>query len=220
MRYYPINLDIRNRECLVVGGGKVAERKVESLLSCGARVKVISPELTPHLQGLLEEKKITYVARNYQSGDLEGVLLVIACTNDSAINASVSSEAQRRNTLCNIVDKPDLCNFTVPSVVLRGDLLIAISTGGRSPALAKKLRRELEDTYGHEYADFLRIMGAVRPRVLAKGRSQPENEAIFNRLVSSELLDWIRTKNQARIDSFLQEVLGPEFGLSKLGIKI
>jgi precorrin-2 dehydrogenase/sirohydrochlorin ferrochelatase len=219
LRYYPINLDIKDKQCLVIGGGKVAERKVETLLSCGARVRVVSPELTLHLQGLAGEKKITHAARGYQSGDLNGVFLVVACTDDPDVNIAVSSEAQRKNILCNIVDKPDLCNFIVPSMVIRGDLLITISTAGRSPALAKKLRQELEDAYGREYADFLRIMGAVRPRVLAMGRPQSENEAIFNRLVYSRLLDWIRAGDRARIDRFLQEVLGPEFGLSNLEIE-
>ncbi|MEW6328030.1 MAG: bifunctional precorrin-2 dehydrogenase/sirohydrochlorin ferrochelatase [Thermodesulfobacteriota bacterium] len=218
LRYYPINLDIKDKQCLVIGGGKVAERKVGTLLSCGARVRVVSPELTPHLQELLEAKKITREARGYRSGDLGGVFLVVACTDDPEVNTAVSKAAQGQNILCNIVDKPDLCNFIVPSMVIRGDLLITISTAGRSPALAKKLRRELEDVYGQEYADFLRIMGAVRPRVLAMGRTQSENEAIFNRLVYSELLDWIRDGDRVRIDRFLQEVLGPEFGLSTLGI--
>ncbi|MEW5949651.1 MAG: bifunctional precorrin-2 dehydrogenase/sirohydrochlorin ferrochelatase [Thermodesulfobacteriota bacterium] len=218
MRYYPINLDIKDKQCLVIGGGKVAERKVETLLSCGARVRVVSPELTPHLQGLAEEKKITHAARGYQNGDLNGVFLVVACTDDPDVNTAVSSAAQENNILCNIVDKPDLCNFIVPSMAARGDLLITISTAGKSPALAKRLRREMEDAYGREYADFLKLMGAVRPRVLAMGRPQSENEALFNRLVYSELLDWIRDGDRVRIDRFLQEVLGPEFGLSKLGI--
>ncbi len=219
MLYYPINLNIRDKRCLVVGGGKVAERKVETLLSGGAKVTVISPEITSDLRDLLEAKRIIYEARDYRRGDLQGVFLVIACTDDPAVNAAVSSEAEERSTLCNVVDKPDLCNFTVPSMVVRGDLLITISTGGKSPALAKKLRRELEEAYGREYAGFLRIMGAVRPRVLAQGRTQPENEAIFNRLVYSELLDWIRDGDRERIDRFLQEVLGPEFGLSNLEIE-
>ncbi|MDQ7837396.1 MAG: bifunctional precorrin-2 dehydrogenase/sirohydrochlorin ferrochelatase [Thermodesulfobacteriota bacterium] len=220
LRYYPINLDIKDKQCLVIGGGKVAERKVETLLSCGARVRVISPELTPYLQGLAGEKRITHTARGYQTGDLNGVFLVVACTDDPGINTAVSSAAQEKNILCNIVDKPNLCNFIVPSMVARGDLLIAISTAGKSPALAKKLRRELEDAYGREYADFLRLMGAVRPRVLAMGRPQSENEAIFNRLVYSDLLDWIRDGDRVRIDRFLQEVLGPEFGLSNLKVEL
>ncbi len=219
MRYYPINLDIKDKQCLVIGGGKVAERKVETLLSCGARIKVVSPELTPHLQGWAGEKKITHAARGYQGGDLEGVFLVVACADDPDVNTAVSSEAQRKNILCNIVDKPDLCNFTVPSMVVRGDLLITISTAGRSPALAKKLRKDLEDVYGREYAELLRIMGAVRPGVLAMGRPQSENETIFNRLVCSKLLDWIRDGDRERIDRFLREVLGPDFGLSNLGLK-
>lgn len=220
MRYYPINLDLQKRTCLVVGGGRVAERKVETLLSCGAKVKVVSPELAPHLRGRLEKGEIVYEARGYRSGDLEGIFLVIACTDDPAVNAGISREARQGNTLCNVVDKPDLCNFTVPSMVARGDLLITISTAGKSPALAKRLRRELEGRYGEEYAHLLRIMGAVRSRVLAGGRPQPENEALFQRLVDSDLLDWIRAKDRERIGRFLQEVLGPGFGLSELGIEI
>lgn len=218
MRYYPINLDIHDKLCLIIGGGKVAERKVQTLLSCGARVKVISPDLTMDLQTLLAENKITCEARGYRSGDLKGIFLVVACTDDAEVNTAVSKEAQENNILCNVVDKPDLCNFIVPSIVSHGDLTITISTGGKSPALAKRLRRELEDMYGGEYALFLRIMGAVRPKVLAWKKPQAENELLFNRIVNSELLDLVKKGDYAQVDGLLKGMLGPEFGLAALGI--
>lgn len=220
MLYYPINLNIRNKQCLVIGGGKVAERKVETLLSCGAKVKIVSPELTEGLRKILTEEEVTYAERGYRGGDLEGVFLVVACTDDREVNVAVSNEAQGKNILCNVVDKPDLCNFIVPSIVSRGDLMITISTAGKSPALAKRLRRELEERYGEEYEHLLKIMGAIRPKVLARNKPQSENEVVFNQIVNSELLDLIRAKDYARIDNLLEEVLGPGSGLSDLGIRL
>lgn len=219
MLYYPVNLNITGKNCLVIGGGKVAERKVEALLCCGALVKVVSPALCPGLEEMLRDGKIMYESRPYERKDLDGVFLVVASTNDTSVNDAISREAHNRNILCNIVDKPDLCNFTVPSIVRKGDLMITISTGGKSPALSKRLRREIEESYGDEYAIFLEIMGALRRKILGYGRPQAENEILFNRIVHSELLEFVRQGDSVGIDELLSSMLGPEFTLRDLGIE-
>ncbi len=148
MRYYPVYLDINGRKCVVVGGGAVGARKVNTLLACGARVTVISPEATAELNDLAEQGGISLIRRPYQSSDLDGAFMVIGATDDEAINHRVHADAEARNLLCNIVDQPRVCNFILPSIVQRGDLVIAVSTSGRSPAFAKKLRKELKSSSG------------------------------------------------------------------------
>ena len=150
----------------MVGGGEVAQRKVESLLEAGAeRVVVISPGLTQKLGALLQAKRIEHRPRGYQAGDLEGAFVVIAATDDPTVNRDVWQEAQDRSLLINVVDDPDRCNFFVPSVVRRGDLTISICTGGQDPALSARLRQELEPRFGREYAAFLEMAGTLRDRV-------------------------------------------------------
>ena len=152
MSVYPINLDLTGRNCAVIGGGAVAERKTNSLLEAGACVTIFSPELTKRLISLCESKKIVHVPRPYQSGDIENFFVVICATDNKVVNEAVAREAREKGSLVNVADAPELCDFTVPSTIVRGDLIITISTGGQSPALAKKLRLELESRYGPEYA--------------------------------------------------------------------
>jgi precorrin-2 dehydrogenase/sirohydrochlorin ferrochelatase len=167
LKSYPVSLvGLEKKRCIVVGGGEVAQRKVESLLQAGAeRVVVISPRLTSKLSALLQANRIEHRPRGYQQGDLEDGFVVIAATDDPEVNARVWQEAQERCLLINVVDDPDHCNFFVPSVVRRGDLTISVCTGGQAPALSARLRRELEPRFGREYAAFLEIAGALRERV-------------------------------------------------------
>jgi precorrin-2 dehydrogenase/sirohydrochlorin ferrochelatase len=189
-RYYPAFLDLRGKLAVVVGGGEVAERKVELLLSCGARVRVVSPQVTPALSRL--GRSIEIIPRSYQAGDLEGAVLVFAATDDPAINAAVAREARQRSTLVNVADAPDFCDFIVPSLISRGDLQIAISTGGASPALARRLRRELEEVIGPEYEELVALLESVRERVLREVADPARRRAIFDRLVNGDLLDLLR----------------------------
>jgi len=207
MRYYPIFLDIKDKPCVVIGGGNVAERKVISLLDAGARVVVISPVLTPALKKLVREKIINYCPKPYEDGDLKGFFLAYSATDNSSVNRKVFNEAKREGILLNVVDVPKLCNFIVPSVVDRGDLLIAISTSGKSPALAKKIRKHLEREFGEEYAVFLDIMGKVREKVLTRSKESDTNKRIFEKLVNSPLLEWIRKGEKEKVDRFLKEAL-------------
>jgi precorrin-2 dehydrogenase/sirohydrochlorin ferrochelatase len=211
MRYYPINLDIKNRKCLVVGGGAVGTRKVDTLLQCGADVTVISPQATDELSALAEAGKITLQKRKYSSADLEGIFLVIGATDDETLNQQISADAQSRNLLCNIADRPAVCNFILPSIVQRGDLVITISTSGKSPALAKKLRKTLERQFGGEYADLLELMGAIRKRLLRQAHEPEAHKHLFNQLIDRGLLEMIRQGKKEDIDRLLVNTLGEEF---------
>ncbi len=210
-RYYPVNLDIRDRQCLVVGGGGVGTRKVEGLRSCGARVTVVSPRLSDRLRPLAESGDIHWQNREYRSGDLEGVFLVIGATDDADLNRRIHADASKRSLLCNIADRPEVCNFILPAVVRRGDLILAVSTSGRSPAFAKKLRKELETRFGPEYADFLDLMGAVREKLLKEDHAPEAHKPLFEALIDRDLLGLIRAGDAAAIDHALAEALGPGF---------
>lgn len=192
MVFFPVCLQLESRRCMVVGGGEVARRKVEGLLACGAAVTVISPRLTPMLARRREAGELNWLAREYQEGDLAGAFLVIAATDDQAVQARIHAEAERDNLLLNVADVPKWCNLILPAVVRRGDLSIAISTGGASPALAGKLRRELEGCFGIEYEALLQLLAALRPPILARGGDHRENKRLFKALVAPDLAGWIR----------------------------
>jgi precorrin-2 dehydrogenase/sirohydrochlorin ferrochelatase len=211
MRYYPVNLDVQNRKCLVVGGGAVGTRKVDTLLQCGANVTVISPQATDELSALAEAGEITLQKREYSSADLEGIFLVIGATDDETLNRQVSADAQSRNLLCNIADRPAVCNFILPSIVHRGDLVITISTSGKSPALAKKLRKTLERQFDSEYADLLNLMGAIRKKLLRQAHEPEAHKHLFNQLIDCGLLEMIRQGKKEDIDRLLANILGEEF---------
>ena len=211
MRYYPVNLDIQNRNCLVVGGGSVGTRKVLTLLKCGARVTVVSPEMSERLEKLEPSAALTLKKRAYRSSDLDGIFLVIGATDDEPLNRKISADAENRNTLCNIADRPEVCNFILPSIVQRDDLVITISTSGRSPALAKKLRQTLEGQFGEEYGKLLKLMGAVRKKLLSQAHEPEVHKPLFEQLINSDLLAMIRDGREEEIDILLFEVLGDGF---------
>jgi len=167
--YYPIFLNISGKRCVVVGGGKVALRKVRMLLEYEARVEVISPELCSELKGLARDGKICALNREYQAGDLKGATIAIAATANSDINLKVLNEAQREAILVNVVDDPEISDFIVPAYVRRGVITIAVSTSGRSPALARKIRTRLEKEFGEEYAFLVHLIGEVRAEVKRQG---------------------------------------------------
>jgi len=167
--YYPIFLDIEGKKCVVVGGGQVALRKVRALLDHGARVEVISPDLCPGLSRMFKQGKVHAVRRDYAEGDLAGAVIVVAATNDNDLNAKVAEEARARGVLINAVDDPQHCDFIVPSHLRHGDVTIAISTGGRSPALARKIRTELEKDLAAKYAPLASLVGGVRSELKRRG---------------------------------------------------
>ena len=211
MRYYPVYLDIKDRQALVVGGGSVGSRKARTLLDCGAVVTVVSTEAGGRLVEYARQGRIELIQRPYRSSDLDGVFLVIGATNDEALNRKISADAHRRGKLCNIADRPEACNFILPSIVNRGDLTIAVSTAGKSPAFAKYLRKRLEKGFGPEYVGFLRLMGAVRSRLLAEAHDPEAHKPIFEQLIDAGLLEMIRNGNETQIDSTLKAILGPGY---------
>ena len=216
MRYYPVHLDIQNRNCLVVGGGSVGTRKVKTLLDCGARVTVISLGVSQQLRELAASGDIILAERSYQSEDLNAVFLVIGATDDEKLNQQISSDADRLNTLCNIADRPEVCNFILPSIVQRDDLVITISTSGKSPALAKKLRKTLENQFGEEYGTLLQLMGAIRKKLLQQAHEPEVHKPLFEQLINSDLIVMIQESEVEKIDSLLFEVLGEGYKFEEL----
>jgi precorrin-2 dehydrogenase/sirohydrochlorin ferrochelatase len=205
MSYYPVLLDLRGQTAFVVGGGQVAQRKIETLLEYGAEVHVITKELTSTLRDYVKAGKITWIAKEYDERELNGTFLVIAATDSTVLNRQVSQDAKRKGILVNVVDQPSDCGFIVPAVLRRGDLLIAVSTSGSSPMLAKKIRQALEGQFGEEYEMFLNLMGALRKEILGQGLSQDENHRIFQALVESPLLDAIAQRRWDEVASIVHE---------------
>lgn len=204
MNYYPVFLDLSGLPCLVVGGGEVAGQKVVPLLECGAQVTVISPDLTLCLEQYAGEKRIRWIPRGYETGDVDGYRLVICATDDTAVNRQVFHEADSLSIPVNVVDVPSLCRFITPSVMRRGDLCIAVSTGGKSPAMAKKIRRQLEAQFGPEYATLLDLLGRCRDRMKTQFPDDPQARLKrWEELVDSDLIDLIR---DGRMDDALNRV--------------
>jgi precorrin-2 dehydrogenase/sirohydrochlorin ferrochelatase len=197
--HFPINLDVRHRKCLVVGGGKVAERKVGSLLSCDAKVRVISPKLTNDLKKLADKGAIEFENRQYKTDDLKECFLVISAVDDKTINSRIANDCLERNILVNVVDDPARCGFTIPSVLRRGPLCVTVSTQGKSPLLSRKIRENLEDLFGPEYSEFLELMGEIREQVMKDVSDSEKRRRIFECLINSNILELIREEKQEAI---------------------
>jgi len=216
LKYYPVFLDINTRKCLVIGGGAVGTRKVLSLLECGAMVTVVSPVATENLQVLASQGVIILKKRTYRPSDMEGKFLVFGATDNEVLNRQINQNAEQSNTLCNIADRPEVCNFILPATVKRDDLVIAISTSGKSPAFAKQLRKQLELQFGPEYAAFLKLMGGIRSLLLKEKHAPEEHKPIFNRIIESNIIDLIRAGKKEEIDTLLRDILGDGFKVDDL----
>ncbi|MEN6374109.1 MAG: bifunctional precorrin-2 dehydrogenase/sirohydrochlorin ferrochelatase [Smithella sp.] len=207
MKYYPIFLDISGKKCVVVGGGDVAARKVKRLFESGAKVFVVSPELTPELIALKSRKEIEHVAARYDVQHLEGAVLIIGATDDDKTNKAISDDARRLGIPVNIVDDPQKCDFILPSIVERGDLTIACSTGGSSPALARRLREELEAAYGEEYGTLLKLLGQLREKM---EKNAGVGKFWFDQLMTQGLMEAIRQKDDNKVKKIIHDVTGEE----------
>ena len=185
MDFYPIFLQIRGTRCLVVGGGRVAQRKVAGLLASGAQVAVVAKSLTEELKSLTGSGDIEYLGEEYKKEHLEGCLLAMVATDDEALNRRVAQDAESRRVLVNVADVPELCGFILPAVASRGALCLAVSTGGASPAAARMIREELESLFGPEWSDFLRLMALVRKKRLKDSHPSQKNKDAFTRLARS-----------------------------------
>jgi len=215
MKYYPINLDIRNKNCLVVGGGSVGARKTSTLIRCGAATTAVSPEFVPAFKNL-EKQGVILLKKEFKEDDLKNMFLVIGATNNRELNLKISRQAKTKRIFCNIADNLEESDFILPSIISRGDLLITVSTGGKSPALAKKIKENLEHEYGHEYADFLYIMGKIRKRLLLEKHAPNEHRTIFQALITRGLLDTIKDKDHIKTNNLLHELLGEDYSYENL----
>jgi len=179
-------LKLEGRSCLVVGAGAIGEPKIESLLTSGASVRVVAPDASSIVAEWARAAAIVWDAREFNSADLDGVFLVIAATSSRGVNGTIFREAQQRNILCNVVDDPEYCDFYYPAVVRRGDLQVAISTNGHSPALAQRIRRELEIQFGTEYGEWLTKLGKIRQQLFASEMNPDERRRVLHELASRE----------------------------------
>lgn len=189
MYYYPINIRIANRLCLVIGGGPVAVRKVKGLLQGGARVRVISPEVEPELRRLSEFQDIEWLEREYAEGDLRGAFLAFAVTDDNGVQDKIMREAERSTVLLNSADDPRRSDFHVPAHFRRGKMLITVSTGGGSPALAKKIREQLEDSIVPEYEAVVDLLSLIRNEVVGRNDDSAAHAELFRRLLQAGVVD-------------------------------
>jgi siroheme synthase-like protein len=209
--YYPVYIQLHQQPCVVIGGGKIAEGKVEGLLASQAKVTVVSPDLTRRLQELAEEKQIHYVARAYQSGDLTGAFMVICATDQTEINHQVWQEANANHQLVNVVDDTPRCNFIAPSILRKGDLTLAISTSGKAPALAVRLKERLQREIGPEYERFLELAGDLREPLAQHIPDFETRKAIWYELVDSEILDVLARGDETLARAIISRVVGFDF---------
>lgn len=192
MPFYPVVLHLAGQRCVVVGGGAVAERKVLPLLSAEAKVTVISPQLTPRLAELAEARLIVHIDRLYQMGDVKGFFLIICATDNSDVNRQAAAEAREYGALVNVVDAPDLGNFSVPAQVTHGDLMITVSTGGRTPAMARRLKEELAQTYGPEYGMYIDLIGRLRQEMKGRLSTAKDREVFWRETIDKDVLELLR----------------------------
>lgn len=213
MKYYPIFLNVKDRPCLVAGGGQVGARKAETLVSAGAWVTVVSPEFCDHLA---EMPGIRKIKRCFDSKDLDKIFLVFAATGEMEVNRQIQTLARKARVLCNSADAPDQGDFILPAVMNRGDLICAVSTCGASPALARKIRMDLDQAYGPEYATFLVLMKAVREKLLSSGHDPEGHKHIFRTMMERNLPGLVAANDMAAIDAVLHELLGSQFNVKEL----
>jgi len=205
---YPIILNLSGRRAVVVGGGEVALRKARALADAGAEVRVVAPKLLPEFA---EDGRFECLAERYQKRHLKGALVAVAATDDEAVNRQVAEDARAAGVLVNVVDRPELCDFIVPAQVRRGDLLIAISTGGAAPALAKRLRERLEKEFGPEYATLLEALREVREDMKQRNIPADLRRRIFERLAEDDIVAAARQGTDAlrqAIERAMNEVRG------------
>ncbi len=205
--FYPIFLDLRGKKCLVVGGGSVAARKVKTLLSSQAKVTVLSPALILELQELADAGKIKYLQKTYNPTYLEGVFLAIVSTADKEVNCSIAADCRSRHILVNISDASSLGNFIVPAVASQGDLSIAISTGGKSPALAHRLRKDMENIFNSQYGSFLDFLGEMRPRILKTVSDPSKRKDLFSEMAGRDFFTLYCTLTTEQLNTEVNKII-------------
>ncbi len=212
-RFFPICLDLKEKKCVVIGGGQVAERKCISLQKHGVKVTIVAPEVTDKIRELGANGSIDITIGMYDPSALDGAALVIGATDSADVNRAVYETASAKNIPVNIVDSPELCTFIVPAVLERGDLCIAVSTGGKSPAVAREIRKKLDDDFGAEWGEYLDIMGRARQSVLSRVDGQKNRKDIFNRLATSPIRKLLAEGKRERAWKLAEEIIGFVIGI-------
>jgi len=209
MRHYPAFLAPSILSCLVVGAGEVGLRKTETLAQCGAGCVLVvdTNPPSPDMLGLVDPPRVCFEQRGFRPSDLEERSLVFACTSDAKVNARIGALARERGIMVNVADAPELSTFIVPSTVSRGPLTVAFSTGGASPAMARRIRAEMEEHFGPHYGLFLQLMERIRPLVLGLGRPSPENAELFRALTASPLLALLASGDRGAVEAELANIL-------------
>jgi precorrin-2 dehydrogenase/sirohydrochlorin ferrochelatase len=210
MKYYPIFLDMKGKDCLVVGGGSVGARKAATLEKCGANVTVVSDRFSDRFDEL-RNSSICLEKKAYEKKDVKGMFLVFAATNDAGLNQQIKADASGLNILCNVADAPGKSDFLVPSTVDRGDLILAVSTSGSSPAMARRIRQDLENQFGPAYAVLLKLMKNIRTRLVSSGHAPADHKQVFYRLIDKGILELIEAKDDITINRILSDVLGKDY---------
>ncbi len=206
--FYPMFVDLEGRRCLVVGGGPVGTEKVEKLVEHGAVIRLVSPEVTPELVAHVAAGRVAeYHARPYRPRDLDGCALVIAATSLDAINRMVWQDAEARGMLVNVVDVPALCNFIVPSIVRRGELAVAVSTGGASPVVAKHIRRDLEERYGPEWEALVGLLRDLRDDLKVRYPDMPSRRDAVERLMATDVVERLAAGDAETVRDLVREIL-------------
>ncbi len=212
MTYYPIFLKVKNRNCLLVGAGSVGVRKLKSILECGPKQVTVLDTAAPgdELLEISRDARVNFEQRPFNDADLNDVFIAFACTSNTKVNRRMADLCAEKNILCNIADFPEGSNFIVPSVIRQGDLTLAVSSGGCTPAFTKKIRRELQGIFGPHYAAFITLMGRIRPQVLDLGKETSQNTALFRQLVASPILDELEAGNMVQVEEILAQTLPQE----------
>ncbi len=211
--YLPICLNLEGRLVVIVGGGNVGTQKVRDVLECGARVRVVSPVVSPGIREAAEAGRISLDERRYAPGDIEGAFLIVVATDDPATNGAVYAEASAASQLVNVCDDPPHCNYIFASRIERGPLTVSIFTHGTAPAFARRVRRELEAWFGPEYGELAELLAEIRPRVKAlEGLTQPDRQRIFERLVYSEALLLFREGRAGEARALAERIIREDGG--------
>ena len=209
IQYYPMFVSVDKRECLVVGGGPVGERKIRLLMSYGAVIRLVAEKLTPWLQTQCDQGNVRLAGETYSKDHLEDVDVVFAATSDPGLNREIAADARQRRLLCNMATEPECGSFIVPSIFRRGPLTIAISTAGASPALAVQIRQKLEHEFGIEWSILLNLMSLLRMTIQSKGMTSDQNQELYHRITGLPLLEWIQKGENSPAIQAISDICHP-----------
>lgn len=206
--YYPIYLDIENRDVVIVGGGNVCARKAETMMRYGARVTIVAPEFTDEIEQWARDEKLTTRRKRYDAGDLSGATIVIASTDEQAVNEQVAADCRQRRIPVNVVDVTPLCEFIVPAIVESGGIQIAVSTGGKSPALARTLKEDLQRFVGPEYSEVNELLGSLRDSAKSVLPTDVDRKRFFDGIIADGILPLLREGRRREAFSLLEHACG------------